>query len=351
MGRPSSADAGRDVDRRRFLGLLAAGAAGLTAAACTTSAGSTRAASSARASGPGPSPGAASAPARATTSSTAAAPASTAALPRTTPWTARIGEVHPAVKHRATALVQAVAAWPEGQGGMAAARRRVAALGMDPSLADACAPLVGSEPAAACQVVDAQYGGILATSSSVLVVVDQWRRHADGTVHAGGTTLDIRLVEASPRWRVVDVFPAHPAPATRTPASNARAVLSSSRIHLPHAAHADVMSGTIHASVLDTLLALADRYVVDVSIVRSGHPYYVFGTRRRSDHPRGRAVDVWALDGRPLVEPVNHPLAVAGMRLAVAHGAYNVGGPVLLAGPQYFSDQTHQDHIHLGFDV
>jgi hypothetical protein len=37
------------------------------------------------------------------------------------------------------------------------------------------------------------------------------------------------------------------------------------------------------------------------------------------------------------------------MRLAVAQGAYNVGGPVLLSGPQYFSDRTHQDHIHLGF--
>jgi hypothetical protein len=37
------------------------------------------------------------------------------------------------------------------------------------------------------------------------------------------------------------------------------------------------------------------------------------------------------------------------MRLAVAHGAYNVGGPVLLSGPQYFSDNTHHDHIHLGF--
>jgi hypothetical protein len=38
------------------------------------------------------------------------------------------------------------------------------------------------------------------------------------------------------------------------------------------------------------------------------------------------------------------------MRYAVAHGAYNVGGPVQLAGPQYFSDRTHQDHIHLGLD-
>ena len=105
----------------------------------------------------------------------------------------------------------------------------------------------------------------------------------------------------------------------------------------------------ISSEVLRTLLALSERYVVDVSVVRSGHPLYVFGTNRLSDHPKGRAVDVWALDGHPLVVHRNHDLAIAGMELAVAHGAYNVGGPVLLSGPEYFSDNTHQDHIHLGF--
>lgn len=95
---------------------------------------------------------------------------------------------------------------------------------------------------------------------------------------------------------------------------------------------------------------MALRWVVAVSVIRSGHPIDVFGTSRPSDHPKGRAVDVWALDGRPLVEPANHPLAVSGMRFAAAEGAYNVGGPVLLSGPQYFSNPTHQDHIHLGFD-
>jgi hypothetical protein len=37
------------------------------------------------------------------------------------------------------------------------------------------------------------------------------------------------------------------------------------------------------------------------------------------------------------------------MREAVRRGAYNVGGPLLLSGSQFFSDRTHQDHIHLGF--
>jgi hypothetical protein len=332
------------LGRRAFLTALAA-AAGGAVAACSSPARGTGPTSSTRSVPATPS---ASTPA-ATPSPSPTPTASGQALPAVRRWAPRSGEVEPAVKGRAVALVEAVGSWATGQGGLAAARRRVAALGLDPALADACAPLLGAGTAAVCQVVDAQYGGILSTTSSVLVVVDQWRRRADGTVVAGGTTFDIRLVAASPRWRVVAVHPAQPGTASSALPSAAREVLGSSRVRLPYAAAADVRSGAIHAGVLTTLLALADRHVVDVSVVRSGHPLYVFGTSRLSDHPRGRAVDVWALDGRALVVPANHGLAVEGMQLAVAQGAYNVGGPVQLSGPQYFSDRTHQDHIHLGF--
>jgi hypothetical protein len=283
-------------------------------------------------------------------SSAVPSPSSTAqALPASSRWLARSGEVEPQVKEVATGLVQAVATWPAGQAGVPAARARVAALGQDRALADACAPLVGTEVAASSRVVDAQYGGILATTSSVLVVLDQWRLGRDGVVRPGGTTLDVRLERSGRRWRVVDVFPARPGRAASSPPALARQVLGDARIRLPYAAHADVATGLIAASVLTTLLALAQHWLVDVSVVRSGHPFFVFGTNRPSDHPKGHAVDVWALDGNALVQPSHHPLAVDGMRLAVAHGAYNVGGPVLLGGPQYFSDRTHQDHIHLGF--
>jgi len=270
-------------------------------------------------------------------------------LPGSTPWAARDGEVEPEVKVVATGVVQAVATWAAGQAGLAAARRRVVALGQDAALADACAPLVGTEVAASSRIVDAQYGGILSTSSSVLVVLDQWRLGSDGVVRPGGTTLDVRLERSGRRWRVVDVFPARPGRAAPSAPALVRQVLGDARIRLPYAAHADVATGVIAGSVLRTLLALADRWLVDVSVVRSGHPFDVFGTNRPSDHPKGHAVDVWALDGNALVQPSHHPLAVAGMRLAVSEGAYNVGGPVLLSGTQYFSDRTHQDHIHLGF--
>ena len=282
---------------------------------------------------------------------TAAPTASTsAALPAAHPWAPRRGEVSPAVKARATSLVEAVGTWRSGDSGLAAARRRAAAAGHAPALADALAPLLGAGDSAVSIVRDAQYGGILAGSASVLVVVDQWRAMPDGSVVAGGTTVDVRLVAKSPRWRVTEALPARPGARAASLTSTARRVLADTRIRLPHAALSDVRSGAIHDSVLGLLVALSREHVVDVSVLRSGHPLHVFGTSRTSDHPRGRAVDVWALDDRPLVLPSNHALAVSAMSFAVAHGAYNVGGPVLLPGAQYFSDRTHQDHVHLGLN-
>lgn len=277
----------------------------------------------------------------------------TAALPQTTAWRARPGEVSPQVKGRAVQLVQTAAAWTTGQGGIAAARRRLAAGGFDPALVTALRPLLSDDPAAVVQVVDAQYGGILASSASVLVPLAQWRLGQDGRVRAGGTTLDVRLVADSPQWRVTAVHPAQPGPVSSSLTSAAGAVLANDRIRLPVAAAADVRAGRVHDSVLHALTGLAKAHVLDVSVIRSGHPIYVFGTTRHSDHPRGRAADVWAVDGCAVVDPANRALVIRFMRAASALGPWQVGGPVDLdgAGTAFFSDQTHQDHVHMGFST
>lgn len=269
-------------------------------------------------------------------------------LPAPRPWRAGAGEVQPQVKARAARLIEAAGSW-SSSGGRSAAQARIGAAGFDPGLVEALAALIGPEPAAVVHIRDAQYGGILADSASVLVVADQWRLSAAGAAVAGGTTLDVRLMRATAHWRVSAVYPAKPGPASAVLTAAARHVLSTQQIRLPHAALLDVRAGRVHDSVLGFLKGLSDRFVVDVSVLRSGHPLHVFGTSRASDHPRGRAVDVWALDSQPLVLPANHKLAATLMRLSVGAGAYNVGGPVALAGPAYFTDLTHHDHVHVGF--
>ncbi|MGW1805499.1 hypothetical protein [Streptomyces sp. NPDC002078] len=279
-------------------------------------------------------------------------PSPSPALPRTTPWRPTSAEVQPAAKLRAVQLVEAIGAWAGGHGGAAAARARVAALGLPTALAGQAGPLLPTADQAALQVVDAQYGGILSRSASVLVVCRQWTRRA-GTVSAGGTTVDVRLSRSGSGWTVDALHPAHPGPAARSPAPDIRSVLSDDRIVLPPAAVADLRSGQVHTSVAEAMLALARTYRLEVSVVRSGHPLNVFGTGRPSDHPRGRAFDVWRIDGHAVVDPATpRSLIERFMRDAAAAGSYNVGGPVLLSGGsagQFFSDATHHDHVHIGF--
>ncbi|WP_225097742.1 hypothetical protein [Streptomyces sp. CoH27] len=282
----------------------------------------------------------------------ATSPSPSSGLPHTTPWRPTSAEVEPTAKSRAVQVVETIGAWADGQGGAAAARSRVGALGLPAGLVAQAGPLLPTADQAVLQVVDAQYGGILSRSASVLVVCQQWIRRG-GTVSAGGTTVDVRLSEAGGRWTVDALHPAQPGPAARTLAPDLRTALADDRIVLPPAAVADLRSGQVHTSVARAMLALARTYRLEVSVVRSGHPLDVFGTSRPSDHPRGRAFDVWRIDGHTVVDPATpRSLIERFMRDAAAAGSYNVGGPVLLSGGgagQFFSDATHHDHVHVGF--
>ena len=202
----------------------------------------------------------------------------------------------------------------------------------------------------ALQVIDAQYGGLLTDTASVLVVTRSWRR-ADDRVVPEGHTYDVRLSRSGATWRVTAVHPSRPGSAAGRLTRNARKVLASDRIHLPPAAVADIRSGKIHDTVLAGLLTVARTHSPTVSVLRSGHPLFVFGTTRESDHPQGRAFDTWAIDGHPVVDPRTPKSLVEDyMHAVAAAGSYNVGGPYLLgAAPQWFSDDTHHDHVHAGF--
>lgn len=209
---------------------------------------------------------------------------------------------------------------------------------------------IGTNASHRVQVLEAQYGGLLTTTASVLVVCRSWAL-SNGHVLTGGHTFDVRLTRQRGGWVVTAVHPSHPGLATRTPTAAVRHVLASHRIVLPPAARADVASGRVHDSVLETMLKMSQRWLIGVSVIRSGHPIYVFGTDRLSDHPRGRAFDTWKIDGHPVVAPQTpRSLIIDYMERLAALGSYNVGGPVLLgSAPQYFSDQTHHDHVHAGF--
>ena len=333
------------VGRRGFLLL----GAGLLAAACdnkTADAGSPSPGRTAS----GSDTGSAAGP-TATPSSTSPSPP-TSTLPRVTAWVPNDGDIEPAVKAAAAGVVEAIGGWPAGDAGTRAAVDRVSALGQPGRLVGQAGPLLGHAAAAVVEVVEAQYGGLLSSTASVLVVCRQWLVLRDGSRLPAGTTVDVRLEQATPRWRVTALHPADPGPPAGRLSTAARGVLADPRIELPPAAEADVRSGQVHDSVLTAMRRLATSYRIGVSVVRSGHPIYVVGTDRLSDHPQGRAFDTFRIDGRLVVDPATpRSLVIGYMRAAAKAGSYNVGGPYQLAGvgSQFFSDDTHHDHVHAGF--
>jgi hypothetical protein len=208
----------------------------------------------------------------------------------------------------------------------------------------------GNDAGRALQVIDAQYGGLLADTASVLVVTRSWRRRASRLAE-GGHTYDVRLSRTTSGWRVTAIHPSRPGASSPTLTPAARRVLAGDRITLPPAGRRDILSGQVHDSVLRAMLTMSATYKIHVSVVRSGHPIYVFGTDRLSDHPQGRAFDTWAINGHAVVDGrTPRSLVEEYMHAAAAAGSYNVGGPYLLgAAPQWFSDATHHDHVHAGF--
>jgi hypothetical protein len=208
----------------------------------------------------------------------------------------------------------------------------------------------GTSSTRALEVIDAQYGGLLTDSASVLVVTRSWHRSGSSVVQ-GGHTFDVRLSRHGQTWRVDAVYPSTPGAGAARLSPVARRVLSSDRIDLPPAARRDVQAGTVHASVLTAMLTVSRAHRIGISVLRSGHPLDVFGTNRPSDHPQGRAFDTWRIDGHAVVDArTSRRLVTDYMHAAAAAGSYNVGGPYLLgSAPQWFSDDTHHDHVHAGF--
>ena len=335
-------------DRRTLLlgtgALLVAGCTASRASSTATS--TTPSASGSASAAPTPSARSSSATAAPTSQAPAAAP-----LPATRPWSADGNEIQGAVKLVATRMIEALGTWDTSTSGVAAAGARLSALGIDPGLASQVSGLLTGGVVAKLQVIDAQYGGLLSSSASVLVPTRQWVIGQTGTITERGWTFDVRLSAASPAWKVTAINPSDPGAAAAVD-SLATQVLGSSRIDLPPASRADIASGQVHDSVLRAMLTLAKTYTIGVSVVRSGHPQYVFGTSRLSDHPRGRAFDTWLINGVPVVAGSTPRSLVTGyMQAAAAAGSYNVGGPYLLSGSVYFSDQTHHDHVHAGFST
>jgi hypothetical protein len=285
-------------------------------------------------------------------------PSTTAPPPRLPPavrYAPVPGEPEVDTKQLAADVVQTLTTYAVGEGTPAVIRRRLAAMPAAPEVADAAAPLLKPGAASLGEIVYPQLGGLAGSQASVMVVVRQ-RFLEGGTESAMTRTIDVRLDRSSGTWRVIQLAslggepPAAPPPMSAA----AAAVLDNDRIQLPDSARWDIQAGLVDARVLDIMLRLAQEHSLGITTLAAGHPYTVFGSGSVSNHTVGRAVDVWALNGVPVVaqrDPAG-PLYALVSRL-LAEGVTELGSPWDLHNPAgaSFTDTVHQDHLHLGYDA
>ncbi|MEO7836429.1 MAG: hypothetical protein ABIS21_02165 [Acidimicrobiales bacterium] len=269
-------------------------------------------------------------------------------------WIPGAGEPEPALKQAAATTVGLLATYDKGDGTVAATQARLARAGQPAALADAVGPLLHASSASAADVVYPQLGGLSGDRASVMVVLRQ-RLLSGSEIRAVSRTLDVRLARQNGGWVAESVASAGgdevPSPPDLT--GPAAQVLGSPAIELPDSARWDVLAGRVDRRVLDLLLALAAEHKLAVTVFATGHPLEVFGTKSTSNHTKGRAVDIWAVDGVPLAQQrqATSPLRALAAGL-LSRGVTELGAPWDVDGPggAGFTNVVHHDHLHLGFD-
>jgi hypothetical protein len=114
---------------------------------------------------------------------------------------------------------------------------------------------------------------------------------------------------------------------------------------------ADLASGKLDLRVQSLLAVLAERHTIRLSCLATGHSHYVKGTHRVSNHTRWRALDIDRVDGQPVSRNSTAARALVGW-LDALEGPLRpveIGSPFDLGRRPYFSDEGHQQHIHVGY--
>ena len=129
-------------------------------------------------------------------------------------------------------------------------------------------------------------------------------------------------------------------------------LLSDPRVSLSENARSDVMRGVDPR--LEVLLErAAAQWPISVGTLVTGHPTYVEGTGRVSNHACGRAADLTAVGGSPVsVTNVAARALVLWTASLAANKPDEVGSPWPDFGAfpgNYFQDPGTGPHVHLGF--
>ncbi|MBW3639051.1 MAG: hypothetical protein KY451_04275 [Actinobacteria bacterium] len=287
---------------------------------------------------------------------------SPAGLPPAQRYVPLAGERLPQCKQVAADFMQALATRTRGQqpADVMAAAAAFTGTGFRPDPAMLIAAPLYTEPLSAGDIVYPQFAGLLPLSpgarrAAMMVVVRQRSLTGGDTSTQTVRICDVRLEVQQNLWRVVELVSIGGEPVGRPPGLDPRAarVLDDPRIELPDTARWDVHAGRISLDLLDVLAVAAAAAPVAVTVLRSGHPPNVFATPKISNHTQGRAVDLWRVDGQPVVTTGAAAGSARALLAAVAadrrllQAGSPEGSDLDGAGRRSFTDLVHSDHLHL----
>jgi hypothetical protein len=285
------------------------------------------------------------------------------------PYEPIAGETYPNAKRLAGRFVQALTTYTADEQPADVLRAAVKGkkddeLDLDRVLRRA-APLFRRNAVSRSAIVYPQLGGLTlgsgADRSSVMVVVRQTLQDSDGKERTITRTVDVRLINRDDEWRLEDLADAggQPVEADADVPELARRVLTDTRIELPDSARWDILRGGIDQRILKVMIDLAGVAPFAVAVLKSGHPYNVFGTDVVSGHSLGRGMDIWRVGGEPVVLQHRGRKSDARVFTTAALKDFDVpelGSPWDLDGPPVdgeprpsFTDAVHADHIHVAF--
>lgn len=267
------------------------------------------------------------------------------------PFTPARGDVQRDAKRVAGRVAERLTTYERGTSADQLARRVAGPGARARRLATAARPLVRADARSTGTVVYPQLGGLTTSTASVMVVVRQRTGAPEVEPAVVTRTLDIRLRRSGGVWALDRLASAggDPVPRPSELSRVAQAVLDNRRIELSDSARWDIHRGGVDDRLLAAMGAAARRTRYRVAVIDSGHPRNVFGTDRRSAHASGYAVDIYAVEDRLVVAQrrARGP-AYAFTRRLYARAPYQLGSPWVFSGAgSTFTDEVHQDHIHL----
>ena len=270
--------------------------------------------------------------------------------PGVPPYVPGPAEEIPNGKRVAAAVAQAALTYPRGSSPKRLARslRRFGAK-VSPKV---LRPAFDAQARAWARIVYPQLSGYKGTTMGAMVVAEQVVEGEDRGRRTETRVVDVRLLLDGEDWRLDQLASVGGSPPARRASLSeaARRVLANPRIVLPDSARWDIERGKVDEALLEALQAATERHKLEVAVLISGHPPDVWAAERPSAHSAGLAADIYAVDGRDVIRQrrAGSP-AFELTESFLAGGAAQVGSPWSLdpSGVRSFTDDVHQDHLHL----